>query len=167
MKVIFFMSSGDVCILQSRKAFQDLVSKNSLQSFKKMRNGSFKGWAWLLLSYLHFWILRICSSEHWNTSCFSLNRFSFEESPNWFHRAVIQPTKLKTDLQHYHMAIRTWGFFRNTLNFFKPLPSGKKSRYYGGRGQFVWLICKYVILTWLSREAVFFLKNTPQPCLST
>lgn len=41
--------------------------------------------------------------------------------------------------------------FRNTLNFFKPLLSGKMSCYYGGRGQFVWLIHKYVTLTQLSR----------------
>jgi len=62
MKAIFCMSSGDACILQSRKASQDLASKNSLQSFKKMKDESFKGWAWLfclLLSYLHFWMLRI------------------------------------------------------------------------------------------------------------
>lgn len=38
-----FMSSGDACIQHSRKASQDLVPKNSLQSFKKMKDETSKG----------------------------------------------------------------------------------------------------------------------------
>lgn len=126
-----FMSSGDAHILQSRKASQDFVSKNSLQPFKKMKDEPFKGWAWLLfcllLSYLHFWMDR---EDPVVVSTGKQVRFGwvffFNRILTWRIAKPISHSCHSTYTAENWSAALSQGnmcleIFRNTLNFLKPL----------------------------------------------
>lgn len=126
------------------------------------KNESFKGWAWLFCLLLWFALLDledpIVVITVKQACLFVLNVFVFKQIPqlkelsNWCHTAVSQPTQLKTDLQHYYRQSNMYSeIFKNTLKFFKPLPSGKMWCYYTGRGQLVWLTHTYAILSCMSR----------------
>lgn len=87
------------------------------------------------------------SSKRWKMSCFFL-----KQSPHLKNR--------QTDFTHLSFNLQSWSaalslsnmsleILRNTQNFFKPLPSSKMSCYCTRRRTFLWLIHKYIILTWL------------------
>lgn len=96
------------------------------------------------------------SSKHWKTSWDFLFFFFPNRVLTWRIAKLTSHSCHSTYKAENLFAALSQGnmyleIFRNTLNFFKPLLSGKMSCYYGGRGQFVWLIHKYVTLTQLSR----------------